>query len=96
MKKLVMLFSLVAFVMAIAVNASAQSNPGTQKATTEKVGCQKEAQSPAKSCCSKSAAAGAKADCAKTCSKPCDQAKKSECKEHAAPKTDAVPVPKAK
>jgi hypothetical protein len=95
MKKIVMLFSLVAFIMAFTVNASAQSNPGSQKGTTEKVCTQKDTQSPAKSCCSKSATAGTKSDCAKTCSKPCDHSKKVECKE-SAPKTDAVPVPKAK
>lgn len=95
MKKIVMLVSLVAFVLAFTVNVSAQNNPGTQKVTTEKVSTDKKECAPAKSCCSKSAAASAKTDCAKTCAKPCDHAKKAECKEGAA-KTDAVPVPKSK
>ncbi len=95
MKKVVMFVSLVAFVLAFAVNVPAQNNPGTQKVTTEKVSTSKEASTPAKSCCSKSAAAGAKTDCAKTCNKPCDHAKKAECKEGAA-KASVVPVPKAK
>lgn len=90
-----MLVSLVAFVLAFAVNAPAQSNPGAKKATTEKVSPAKENTTPAKACCNKSATGAAKTDCAKTCSKPCDHEKKAGCNEGAA-KTNEVPVPKAK
>ncbi len=48
MKKVVMLVSLVAFVLAFAVNVPAQNNPGTQKVTTEKVSTSKETSTPAK------------------------------------------------
>lgn len=93
MKKIVMLVSLVAFVMAFTVTASAQSNPGAQKATTEKVTPAKDGQAPAKSCCAKSCAT--KSDCSKTCSKSCDHNKKAGCKKEAS-KPEQVPVPKSK
>ncbi|HPT02254.1 MAG TPA: hypothetical protein PLJ84_06620 [Bacteroidales bacterium] len=103
MKKIVMLVSLVAFVMAFSVTASAQSNPGAQKATTEKVTPAKDVQAPAKSCCAKSSttksdcakSCATKSDCSKTCSKPCDHAKKGGCKKEGA-KPEQVPVPKSK